>query len=130
MKQTTKEETLRYHYIKLALASQMIFEMQGELKNSTAWSGKVKNAAHIIKVQSQYQLEKDINSMFGADDEVANKIIKSIENVAEELCSLDADLIGKLYQIIKKTKTDNCILIDRGYYEELEKIKVKYNKIK
>lgn len=125
----SKETELRYHYTKMLLASQIIFEMQLELKASNVFNGKSKNAARILVTQSKYNIKKDIENIFGRDSEIANTVIQSIEDIAQEVATLDTHKLGNVHHILKQIQKEGCMLIDRDYYEELEKIKVKYNKL-
>jgi len=125
-----KGNELRYNYIKMVLASHIIFEMQVELRGTSVFNGRSKNAAHVLKVESKHNVDRDIKEIYNRDDKTANTVIQSIEDVAKELSTLDTHRIGNLHHVLKQIKDENCMLIDRDYYEKLEKLKKEYNKLK
>jgi len=129
-KKTKEDEERTYNYVKLAIATQVIIEMQAELRNTNVFNGKAKNAALVIRKQASHDIEKDIIGIYERDSDTANSLISGIETVASQLATLDVKRIANMSLIIKRIEDQNCMLIDRGYYEELEKIKEKYNKLK
>lgn len=125
-----EDEKTIYNYLKILIGSYTIIEMMGERKGSSYFNGKAKNAALVLRKQATHDIEKDINGIYGRDSETANSLMESVEAIAKRTANLEILKLANMSTIFDKLDNENCILVDRDYYEELERIKVLHNKYK